>query len=92
MSVETNVAVFQSTVKIAAQDAVAMAPVVSLFNPGVGAAMTALAPVAAQFLVSSSQLIVNFRQDMTPQQMIDALTASKSVNWGAVPDLTPKGS
>ena len=79
----------QNGVSIAAADAEKLAPVVGIFNPGISAAMTLLTPLAATFLISAGQMVINFKTDMTPAQMVEALNASKSINWPVPPSIAP---
>lgn len=83
-SVEEVVAGVQNGVTIAAGIAEAAAPIVAVFNPGIGAAMTLLTPIAEKFIIKGGDLIVSFRQDLTPEQLVELLKASKSVNWPEV--------
>lgn len=72
----------QTGVTVSASLAEAVAPIVAIYNPGAGAAMQLLAPVAEQFILRGVQLVVDFKKDMSTDDMIKALEASKSVNWG----------
>lgn len=74
----------ENGIEVAASAAETVAPIVGIFNPGMGEAIALLTPVAATFLVKGAELVVTFRQDMTPEQMIAALELSKSKNWPEV--------
>lgn len=89
MSAVSTVAALQTGVTIAATQAQLAAPIVSVFNPAAGVAMALLAPLAASFIVEAGQMVIEWRRDMTPEQMAEALNASKSANWPAPPAIDP---
>lgn len=87
MSDGISVTDIQNGIRVASNVAVAAAPIVSMYNPAVGAAMTVLAPVASEFLITQTQVLVTIRDDMTAEEMKEALVKSKSANWDT-PSLT----
>ena len=87
MTMESTIQNIGSGVTVLATDAQIAAPIVSIFHPGAGAAMAILAPMAASFIVKSGQMIIDWRKDMTPEEMVAALNASKSANWPAPPPI-----
>ena len=58
------------------------APIVSIYNPAAGAALSVLAPVVEKFIITEIGVVAIWKEDMTKDQMIKALQDSKSVNWG----------
>lgn len=78
---------FSDTITIAAETAEGLAPIVGIFNPAIGTAIALLTPVAATFLIKADQLVITFKQDMTREQMVEALNASKSANWPTPPSI-----
>lgn len=72
---------FVQGVKIAAEDIQMFAPAISAFNPGIGAAVGLLTPVLSSVIIDGLQMIIEFRSDMTPEELEAALLASKSANW-----------
>lgn len=89
MSIESTVTAVQTGVTIAATQAQLAAPIVSVFNPAAGAAMALLSPIAANFIVGAGQMVIEWRKDMTPEQMAEALNASKSANWPEPAPIAP---
>lgn len=87
MSAQDTIKQIQDGVHIASTDAILAAPIVGVFNPGIGAAMTLLTPIAENFVVGTLGLVVTFKQDMTPAQMVEALQASKSAMWPTPPPI-----
>ena len=76
-------------VTIAADAAVLAAPIVSACGePAIGAAMQILAPIAMQYIIKGGDLIISFRKDLTPGQLIAALQAAHSANWPEPPPIT----
>ena len=67
---------------VLSQVAVAAAPIVGIYNPAAGAALGVLAPVAEKFILTEAGAIIIWKQNMTRDEMIEALKASKSANWG----------
>lgn len=81
----------QNGVALAGDAAVIAAPIVSIYNPAVGAALGILAPVVENFILTETQMLMNLKQDMTKDDMIKALEASKSAHWGVEPLDVPTG-
>ena len=67
---------------VLSQVAAAAAPIVGIYNPAAGAALGVLAPVAEKFILTEAGAIIIWKQNMTRDEMIEALKASKSANWG----------
>lgn len=67
---------------VLSQVAVAAAPIVGIYNPAAGAALGVLAPVAEKFVLTEAGAIIIWKQNMTKDEMIQALQASRSANWG----------
>jgi hypothetical protein len=65
------------------------APIVSVFNPAAGAAMAVLAPVAEKFIVTETGVLILWKTDMTKDEMIAALNASKSELWPEPSSIEP---
>jgi hypothetical protein len=68
-------AIIQGT-EVAASAATIAAPIVSIYNPAVGAAMQVLAPLAEKFIISEAGLIIQFKT-MSIEDQKAALAASK---------------
>lgn len=75
----------ENGITVTSQLAQAAAPIVSLYNPAAGAALSILAPVVSSFILSETQMILNLKQEMTKEEVMKALEASKSANWGIKP-------
>jgi len=73
--VKTGATVLSDAAQIAA-------PIVSMYNPAAGLALSALAPVAEKFIMTEAGAIIIWKTNMTKDEMIAALNASKSINWG----------
>jgi hypothetical protein len=65
----------------------AAAPIVGIYNPAAGAALGLLAPLAEKFILTELGTMVIWKTDMTKEQMIEALNASKSAMWPEVPPI-----
>lgn len=80
--VGTNIA---AAVTVTSQAAQVAAPIVSIYNPAAGALLATLAPmlgpIISNFIISETQIIVNWNNDITKEDMIKILTESKSANW-----------
>lgn len=68
-------------VEIASEVAQSAAPIVSIYNPAAGAALSILAPIAEKFLINELGIIAIWKKDMTKEEMIKALEQSKSEFW-----------
>jgi hypothetical protein len=75
----------QNAVTIGSDLAVIASPIVSVYNPAAGAALALLAPVVSNFILTETQIILNLRTDMSKEDMIKALEASKSGTWNIKP-------
>lgn len=74
-------------------DAAAMAaPVVSVYNPAVGAALQIFGPLVESFVISETKVIMNLKKDTSKEDMIKMLQASMSANWGIKPLETPQSA
>lgn len=84
-NVGNNVA---NTVTLTSQLAQVAAPIVSIYNPAAGALLSSIAatlgPIISSFIVSETEIIVKWNTDMSKDEMIKVLEASKSANWGPV--------
>lgn len=89
MTVEDIVQNVDTGVTIAADVALAAAPLIAIGKPEIGAAMQLLVPIAESFIIKGGNLIVQFRKDVTPTELIAALQASSSANWPTPPSITP---
>jgi hypothetical protein len=65
------------------------APLVGLYNPAAGLALGALAPVAEKFIVTETGVLILWKTDMTKEEMVAALNASKSAFWPVPPSIDP---
>lgn len=81
----------QNGVTLAGDAAVIAAPVVAIYNPAVGAALGILAPVVENFILTETQMLMNLKADMTKDDMVKALEASKSAHWNIKPLDVPAG-
>jgi len=75
----------QNGVAVASSLATVAAPIVAIYNPAAGAALSILAPVVSNFILSESQILITLNTEMTKEEMIKALQESKSINWGITP-------
>lgn len=75
----------ENGITVTSQLAQAAAPIVSIYNPAAGAALSILAPVVSSFILTETQMILNLKQEMTKEEVIKALEVSKSANWGIKP-------
>ena len=91
MDANTVAANITNGVTIASSLATLAGPIVSLYNPAAGAALTLLAPVVSNFVLTETQVIVNLRTDMSKEDMIKALQESKSASWDVKPLEVPAG-
>lgn len=82
----------QNGVTLAGDAAIIAAPVVAIYNPAVGAALATLAPVVENFILTETQVLMNLKADMTKDDMVKALQASKSANWNIKPLEIPGGT
>lgn len=72
----------QNGVTVASSLAAAAAPLVSVYNPAAGAALTILAPVVSEFVINQTQILITLNTDMTDEELKAALLKVKSANWG----------
>ena len=77
-------------VTIVGSAAAMAAPVVSVYNPAVGAALQIFGPLVENFVISETQVIMNLKKDTSKEDMIKLLNESMSVNWNIKPLETPK--
>lgn len=82
---ESTLNTLANTVTVTSQLAQAAAPIVSIYNPAAGAALSILAPVVSSFILTETQMILNLKKDMSYEEVISALEKSKSINWGIKP-------
>lgn len=80
----------QDGILITGELAKAAAPIVSVYNPAAGAALAVLAPVVEQFLLSETQMLVTLKQNMTREQVMQALKDSTSDHWNVKPLEVPE--
>ena len=80
----------QNGVQVAAGLAQAVAPIVSIYNPAVGAALAAFAPVVSEFILTETQVIMNLQKDMTKDEMVAALQQMKGSLQALPPLETPE--
>jgi uncharacterized membrane protein len=74
-------------VTVTGETATAAAPLVALFNPAAGAALGLLAPLAEKLLVSELGAYATWKANMTKDDVIKALEASKSSLWPTPPSI-----
>lgn len=83
MNIQDGIVLTGETAKIAA-------PIVAMYNPAAGAALAVLAPVVERFLLSETQMLIELRQNMTREQVAEALRNSTSDHWGFKPLEVPE--
>lgn len=83
MNIQDGIVLTGETAKIAA-------PIVAMYNPAAGAALAVLAPVVERFLLSETQMLIELRQNMTREQVAEALRNSTSDHWGFRPLEVPE--